>query len=187
MKGLIEMRTIRNKVGSVLLALFVAGLMAVAPSFAGMGGGSDRGAGSGTSSNAMDRDGDRQDMVSRSDSRMMDQSKTTVDIGSMPEITTGGLGSGDLTMDVKPVRYRDGRLEVKYYANTHSVSLGRYDLMELSTLEVDGKVYKPVKADRMRGHHAGGKIIFEVTKKPERFRIVIRDLPRVEERLYEWN
>ena len=105
----------------------------------------------------------------------------------MPEITTGGLGSGDMTMDVKPVKYKDGRLEVEYYANTHSVSLGRYDLMELSTLEVDGKVYKPVKADKMRGHHAGGKIVFEVTEKPERFRIVIREIPRVEERLYEWN
>lgn len=180
------MKTIRNKVGSALLTLFVAGLMAAAPSFAGMWGGSDRGAGSGTSS-AMDRDGDRQDMVSRSDSRMMDQSNVPVDIGSMPEITTGGLGSGDMTMDVKPVKYKNGRLEVKYYANTHSVSLGRYDLMKLSTLEIGGKVYKPVKADRMRGHHAGGKIVFEVTEKPDRFRIVIRDLPRVEERLYEWN
>jgi hypothetical protein len=176
------MKTIRNKVGFVLFTLFVAGLMAAAPSFAGMWGGSDRGAGSANS-----RDGDRQDMVSRSDSRMMDQINAPLDIGSMPEITTGGLGSGDMTMDIKPVKYKNGRLEVKYYANTHSVSLGRYDLMKLSTLEVDGKVYKPVKADRMRGHHAGGKIVFEVTEKPDRFRIVIRDLPRVEERLYEWN
>ena len=119
--------------------------------------------------------------------RMMDSDDRHIDFGSMAEITTGGLGSGDMTMDVKPVKYKDGRLEVKYYANTHSVSLGRYDLMELSTLEVDGKVYKPVKADKMRGHHAGGKIVFEVTEKPERFRIVIREIPRVEERLYEWN
>jgi hypothetical protein len=59
--------------------------------------------------------------------------------------------------------------------------------MELSTLEVEGEVYKPVKADRMSGHHAGGKIIFEVPEKPANFRIVIRDIPQVKERSYDWN
>ncbi len=118
---------------------------------------------------------------------MMDTRSDHLDYGSMPMITTGGLGSGDITMDITPVKYKNGRLEVKYSANTHSMSLGKYDLMELSTLEIDGKVYKPVKADRMRGHHAGGRIVFEVPEKPERFRIVIRDIPRVEERLFDWN
>ena len=110
-----------------------------------------------------------------------------MDIGSMPEMSTGGLGSGDMTMEIRPVRYSDGRLEVKYYANTHSVSLGRYDLMELCTLEVNGKFYKPVKVDQMRGHHAGGRIVFEVSEKPDQFRIVIRDIPQVNERSYDWN
>jgi hypothetical protein len=110
-----------------------------------------------------------------------------MDIGSMPEISTGGLGSGDMTMEIRPVRYNDGLLEVKYYANTHSVSLGRYDLMELCTLEVNGKFYKPIKADQMRGHHAGGRIVFEVPERPDQFRIVIRDIPQVNERSYEWN
>ncbi len=117
----------------------------------------------------------------------VDGSGAHADIGSMPGITTGGLGSGDMTMDIKPVRYENGRLEVKYYANTHSVSLGKYDLMELCTLEVDGKIYKPFKADQMRGHHAGGRIVFEVPERPDRFRIVIRDIPQVKERSYDWN
>jgi hypothetical protein len=90
-------------------------------------------------------------------------------------------------MDIKPVKYKEGRLEIKYYANTHSVSLGKYDLMELCTLEVDGKIYKPVKADQMRGHHAGGRIVFEVPEEPKQFRIVIRDIPLVKERTYDWN
>ena len=109
------------------------------------------------------------------------------EISSMPAISTGGLGSDDMTMEITPVRYSDGRLEVKYYANTHSVSLGQYDLMELCTLEVDGKIYKPVKADRMSGHHAGGRIVFEVPERPDQFRIVIRDIPQVKERSYDWN
>ena len=110
-----------------------------------------------------------------------------MDIGAMSEIVTGGLGSGDMTLEIRPVRYSDGRLEVKYYANTHTVSLGGYDLMELCTLEVDGKIYKPVKADQMRGHHAGGRIVFEVPEEPKQFRIVIRDIPLVKERTYDWN
>ena len=109
------------------------------------------------------------------------------EISSMSAISTGGLGSDDMTMEITPVRYSDGRLEVKYYANTHSVSLGQYDLMELCTLEVDGKIYKPVKADRMSGHHAGGRIVFEVPERPDQFRIVIRDIPQVKERSYDWN
>jgi hypothetical protein len=180
------MTTIRKNAGSILLTMIVTLLIAVAPSIAGMRGGSDRGSGSSMGGSTAG-DSDRQDTGSRSGSRMMDQGGALLDIGSMPEITTGGLGSGDMTMDIKPVKYKDGRLEVKYYANTHTVSLGRYVLMELSTLEVDGKIYKPVKADQMRGHHAGGRIIFEVPERPDRFRIVIRDIPQVKERSYDWN
>lgn len=177
--------TVKNA-GFILLTLIVTLLIAVAPSFAGMRGGSDRGSGSSMSGSTAG-DSDRQDTDSSSGSRMVDQGGARLDIGSMPEITTGGLGSGDMTMDIKPVKYKEGRLEIKYYANTHSVSLGKYDLMELCTLEVDGKIYKPVKADQMRGHHAGGRIVFEVPERPDRFRIVIRDIPLVKERTYDWN
>jgi hypothetical protein len=173
------MKTIMKNMGSILLTLIVASLMAVPPSFAGMGGGSDRDSGSGMGSSTAGEN-DRRDMDSRSGSANMD-------IGSMPEISTGGLGSGDMTMEIRPVRYSNGHLEVKYYANTHSVSLGKYDLMELCTLEADGESYKPFRADRMRGHHAGGRIVFEVPERPDRFRIVIRDIPKVKERFYDWN
>lgn len=160
----------------LLLALVAAG--PVAARMTGSGGG-NQGDMSGGTGSGMGSGSTEKGMTSRYQAHQ--------DIGSMPGITTGGLGSGDMTMDIKPVRYKDGRLEVKYYGNTHSVSLGKYDLMELCTLEVDGKVYKPVKADRMRGHHSGGRIIFEVPEEPDRFRIVIRDIPRVNERTYDWN
>jgi hypothetical protein len=181
-----DMKTIKKESGVIIFAVLIAGTLAVAPAFAGMGGGSDRSSGSGMGS-SMEGENDRQGMESSSGSQMADLEDSRVEINSMPMITTGGLGSGDMTMDVTPVKYKDGRLEVKYYANTHSVSLGKYDLMELSTMHVDGKVYHPVKVDRMRGHHSGGKIVFEIPERPDRFSMVIQGLPGVENRLYEWN
>ncbi len=141
---------------------------------------------------SMGSDADRQDMGSGSgyDGQMMDREDPEsghMDITSMPMISTGGLGSGDMTMEVTPARYKDGRLEVKYYANTHSVSLGNYDLMKLSTLEADGTVYSPAQVDRMKGHHASGRIVFEMPERPKQFRILIRDIPQVKVRSYDWN
>jgi hypothetical protein len=181
------MKIISKNIGSIVLTLAFAGLMTATLSYAGMwGGGSGRSSGAGMNS-TNERDIDRKEMTDKSDSQRMDKGDARKAIGTMPKISTGGLGSGDMTMDVNPVKYKNGRLEFKYYANTHSVSLGKYDLMELSTLEVEGEVYKPVKADRMSGHHSGGKIIFEVPEEPANFSIIIRDIPKVEVRTYEWN
>ena len=178
---------------TILFTLGIAGLLAVTPVFAGMGGGSGGGMGGGSGSNSEgtmgggsgNDSGDRTDGNGYGD-RMMTESQRH-DLSSMPGISTGGLGSGDMTMEIEPVMFGNGRLEVKYYANTHNVSLGKYDLMELSTMEVDGKVYHPVEADRMSGHHAGGKIVFEISERPDHFRMVIQGLPGVEKRLYEWD
>ena len=182
------MKKVNKRTFQLLLTLTVAVIVAASPAFAGMQGGSGGGSGSSTDRSS---DGERTGMSGSQERGMeavgMGTNREFMEISSMPAITTGGLGSGDMTMEITPVRYSNGRLEVKYYANTHSVSLGKYDLMELSTLEVDGKVYDPVKADRMRGHHAGGRIIFDVPEKPDRFRIVIHNIPIVEERFYEWN
>ena len=95
------MTIIRKNAGFILLTLIVASLMAVAPSFAGMGGGSNRGSGSGGDSgsgmgSSTAGDSDRQDMDSRSGG-------TNMDIGAMSEIVTGGLGSGDMTLEIRPV------------------------------------------------------------------------------------
>jgi hypothetical protein len=179
------MEIIKKRTFQIVLALIISGAVTASPALAGMGGGSGGGSGSGMNGSNEDEQNARQgrDMNTKG----MSTNREFGDMGSMSAITTGGLGSGDMTMEVTPVKYNDGRLEVKYYANTHSVSLGKYDLMELCTLEVDGKVYQPVKADRMRGHHAGGRIVFEVPEMPDRFRIVIRDIPTVEERSYDWN
>ncbi len=182
------MKTFRKRTFQFVLTLILSGAVTASPALAGMGGGSGGGSGSGMDGSG---GGEQRGTAARQGRGMeaegMGVNQEFREISAMPAISTGGLGSGDMTLEITPVRYSNGRLEVKYYANTHSVSLGKYDLMELSTLEVDGKVYDPVKADRMRGHHAGGRIIFDVPEKPDRFRIVIHNIPIVEERFYEWN
>jgi hypothetical protein len=191
------MKNVSKKITKLLLTFTIAGFVAVSPALAGMGGGSGGGMGGGSdrdSGGSMGGGSDRDSgssmgdgSVSDSGDRMMTTEGQSYDLRSMPGISTGGLGSGDMTMEIEPVMFGNGRLEVKYYANTHTVGLGKYNLMELSTMEVDGKVYHPVEADRMSGHHAGGKIVFEIPERPDHFRMVIQGLPGVEKRLYEWN
>lgn len=185
------MKRINKKTSMILLVLITVAALSASPVFARMGGGSGGGSGSG-GGGSVGRGGSMNGSSSsnRSDRparRMMDSDDRHFNVDSMPGITTGGVGSGDMTMDIRPLRYKDGRLEFKYKANTHSVSLGDYDLMELATLEANGKVYRPVQADPMRGHHAGGRIAFEVPERPDQFRIVIREIPQVVERSYDWN
>ena len=211
------MENIIEKITKLLLIFTIAGFVAASPALAGMGGGSGGGMGGGSDSDSggsmggdsgsdsggsmggdSGRDsggsmgddsgndsGDRIDGNGYGD-RTMTQGQSH-DLRSMPGISTGGLDSGNMTMEIEPVMFGNGRLEVKYFANTHTVGLGKYDLMELSTMEVEGKVYHPVEADEMSGHHSGGKIVFEIPEKPDRFRMVIQGLPGVEKRRYEWN
>jgi len=100
--------------------------------------------------------------------------------------STGTMDPGDVVIDVKPVVTEDGKIRVNLSANTHSIELRQFDLSQITTLEYDGKVLRPVKADRIGGHHARGRIIFETNDNPKSFRIVIRGIPNVQERVYEW-
>ncbi|UCF31533.1 MAG: hypothetical protein JSV26_03735 [bacterium] len=159
----------------------IAGILGGIPAFAGMGGGG--GPGGGASGGMGGDSGMETSPMPRGTGQGM---RGPVDIDSMPSISTGGMNSGNATIEMKPYRFSDGRLELKYYANTHTVSLGKYDLMELTTLEVDGNIYRPLSIARMRGHHAGGRIVFEVPEMPRQFRVIIRGVPSVEERIYEW-
>ena len=165
---------------SVFIFLFTFSLT---PAFAGMGGGSGGGSGGGEmggSGGGMDPQGGARG------SRDMPSAESSRGVGSMPMVSTGSMGGGSAKIDLKPVRYREGKLEVKFSANTHSVSLSRYDLMERTTLEYGGRTFSPVRSDRMRGHHAGGRMVFEIGEEPDSFRIIIRGVPTVEERVYSW-
>ncbi len=101
--------------------------------------------------------------------------------------STGSTGYGDALIELTP-RLRDkNSLVVNFRINTHSVSLRRYDLKEITTLEYGGKVIKPVKASRIGGHHSSGTIQFDTGGVVSSFTIRIKGLPKIEERVYEWN
>jgi hypothetical protein len=111
---------------------------------------------------------------------------SAVDVRDLPKIAVGSMGPGDAVIELKPDKYKDGKLVVKYFANTHSVSLGNYNLKESTSMKVGEEAFKPAKADDLYGHHPKGKITFLLDDLPDSFTIVIRGIPAVDERVYEW-
>lgn len=101
-------------------------------------------------------------------------------------ISTGTMESGDVVLELEPAMKGNGRLVVKFSANTHTVDLSQFDLKVITTLQFDGKEIKPSKSDGLRGHHAFGKIVFDVGEEPKSFKITVVGIPAIEERVYEW-
>ncbi len=111
-------------------------------------------------------------------------------IGGNPElpetIATGSTGAGDVLVELAPRGVTNGRLEVDIVVNTHSVSLEQFDLREITMLEFSGKSLKPVSAPALSGHHSSGTLVFEVSEPVSSFRISIKGIPKVDERVFEW-
>ncbi len=102
-------------------------------------------------------------------------------------ISTGSLGSGDALLELTPVTIDKEKLVVNFKVNTHSVRLNEFDLKQITTLEYKGKKLKPVRASRMGGHHSSGTIEFKTGEEIGSFLIRIKGIPRVDERVFEWN
>ncbi len=105
---------------------------------------------------------------------------------SMHRSSTGNMNDGGVKMGMEPYSFEDGTFRVKFFANTHTINLGTYDMMERTHLEYGDREYIPVSVDRMRGHHAGGEIVFNLPEAPDHFRIIVRGLPNVQERIFDW-
>ena len=104
--------------------------------------------------------------------------------------TTGSMGSGDAVIELTPGPVYNNLLAVNFSINSHSVNLSGFDLKEITVLEHEEHVFKPVKASRMEGHHSSGIIVFEVGDKignKDGFKIRLRGIPDVQERVYEWS
>ncbi|MBC8495309.1 hypothetical protein H8D36_04100 [archaeon] len=101
-------------------------------------------------------------------------------------ISSGSTDSGDVSVDLKPHKVVNGKLEVDISVNTHSVSLEGFDLKELTTLEFNGKFIKPTLAPSLTGHHNSGTLTFDVNENIDSFTIKIIGIPKVEERIFEW-
>jgi hypothetical protein len=104
--------------------------------------------------------------------------------------TTGSMGAGDVVIELTPQPVDKNLLAVNFSINSHSVSLSRFDLKDITVLEHEEHVFKPVKASRIGGHHSSGVIVFDVGDKvgnKDGFRIRLRGIPDVQERVYEWS
>jgi hypothetical protein len=100
------------------------------------------------------------------------------------------MGSGDAVIELTPGPVVKSLLAVNFSINSHSVSLGGFDLKEITVLEHEEHVFKPVKASRMGGHHSSGVIVFDVGDKignKDGFKIRLRGIPNDQERVYEWS
>jgi len=160
----------------IVVSIGFLSLLAAGPTFAGMNGGGP-GGGMGT--------GDDRGMSELS-SGSKQKAPGMMSVSDMPAVSIGSMDSGGVKLELKPVSFERGLLKVKFSASTHTENLARHNLMEQAMLIYDGNETGPVKVDRMRGHHAGGTMIFDVEGNPEHFKIVIKGIPSVEERVYEW-
>lgn len=125
--------------------------------------------------------------TNESTGEIINTAKTTVtEESGFKLISSGSTGSGEVSIDLKPHKVSDGQLEVDISVNTHSVSLEKFNLKEITTLEFNGKSIRPVSAPSLTGHHNSGTLIFDIDEDIDSFTIKIVGIPKVEERIFEW-
>ena len=108
-------------------------------------------------------------------------------ISGFETISSGTTETGDVLIELRPHAFDNGKLNVDFSANTHSVDLSQFDLMQITTLEYDGNVLKPTSALTLAGHHNSGTLVFDTGKELNSFKIVIKSIPDIEERIFEWS
>lgn len=101
-------------------------------------------------------------------------------------VSTGSLDNGDALVELAPKGMQNGKFAVELSINTHSVDLTQFDLMQITALEYGEKSVKPIAAPQLSGHHSSGELIFNVGEEIKSFKIIIKGIPAVEERVFEW-
>ena len=96
-----------------------------------------------------------------------------------------------VTVDVKPMTFALGQpAKFEVSMSTHSVDLGE-DMADVSTLTDDqGQEYRPVNwdGDGPGGHHRSGVLEFPALEgTPKSVTLVIRNIAKVPERVFQWN
>ena len=90
---------------------------------------------------------------------------------------------GVVTLWLHP-RWRDNVLEVRMIVFSHSVHVTAAQLHERTRLVVDGVAWAPVSVGPW--HLAAITLVFRLPRRPEHFKIVIRDVPDVPTRVLSW-
>lgn len=93
---------------------------------------------------------------------------------------------GDVVFSLTPRGISGGRFRVDIVITTHSGDLSQLDLRQAMTLRVGGQTLHPVKAPSLRGHHARGRLEFELAELPETFQIAIAGVDGMEEITFRW-
>ena len=101
--------------------------------------------------------------------------------------STGSTGSGDVQVELVPQQVKDGRITFTFAANTHSVSLGQFDLKQIVTLSIGSNVVRPLSTPLMSGHHVSGPLVFELPKEGDTVTLTISGIPEVPQREYTWS
>lgn len=102
-------------------------------------------------------------------------------------ISSGSTEPGSAQIDLTPKGIVNGKLGIDFAVNTHSVELSQYDLAKTTVLEYNGRKILPTAAPKLEGHHSSGTLIFNVGESLNNFKIIIRGIPDVEERVFEWS
>jgi len=101
-------------------------------------------------------------------------------------ISSGSTSPGEVSIELTPDEISDNQLKVKIAVNTHTVDLTAFNLKEITTLHYDGQTLKPSSAPSLEGHHSNGDFVFDITNKLNEFTIKIQGVPKVTERVFNW-
>ncbi|MBI2657217.1 hypothetical protein HYX08_00815 [Candidatus Woesearchaeota archaeon] len=107
--------------------------------------------------------------------------------GSLSMISTGSTDSGDVAVDLTPIKIDDKNLVLSIALNTHSVELSQFDLKKITALRYNGKTAYPVEAPKIESHHSSGNMVFNVDGNLKDFTVTIKGIPKIEERVYKWS
>lgn len=113
------------------------------------------------------------------------QDKAASENRNMPGYNTKNSNS-QVSIDLTPNGFSDGKLYIDASFNTHSGDLADYNLKELVGLYVDGKVIQPSSVPKLSWHHGEGTFVFDLDNQPKQFTIKIRGIPEIEERTFSW-
>jgi hypothetical protein len=101
--------------------------------------------------------------------------------------TSGSMEEGNVLIELTPYIFHKNRLSIKFGMHTKTIDLDKFNLSKIITLEHEGKIFKPIIASKMSGHHSYGIFTFDVGTEISSFKIKINDIPKVQERIFKWN
>ena len=93
---------------------------------------------------------------------------------------------GPIMFMLTPKGIEGGQFHVEISVNTHSGDLKNLDLNRQVRLKIAGRSYAPIGRVRLRGHHAGGTMVFPLQDAPQQFEIVILAVGTMGDVTFQW-